>query len=154
MVDNKPVKPKLADDVAKLVKIDRLLDVAVYTELIAFNHVALFLGGGHDDDGDGFGARVVFESAEDFEAIYLGQLQIEQDNSGRAVEGAAVVRAAAKKKIEGFFTVARDLDFIGQIPFLKSMEGEFDVVWIILHQQDFNFLVIHGLGLLTFSRRE
>ena len=66
LVDDKPVETELADDIAELIKIDWLLDVAVHAELVAFDHVALFFGGGHDDDRNGFGTRVVFKGAEDF----------------------------------------------------------------------------------------
>ena len=48
--------------------------------------------------------------------------------------------SAAKKKIESFFAVAGDVDFVGEIIFAEDAEGEFDVVGIVFDEEDFDFV--------------
>ena len=57
--------------------------------------------------------------------------------------------SAAKKKIESFFAVAGDMDFVGEIIFTEDTQSEFDVVGIVFDEKDFNF--VHGR--LVYSKQ-
>ena len=73
LVDDQPIVTKVFDDDLEFAEIYRFLNIAVYAEPVAIDEVALFAGGGHDDDGNRLSARIFFEFAENFKAVELGK---------------------------------------------------------------------------------
>ena len=129
----------------EVAEINRFLDVAVDAQAVALDHVALLAGRGHDHDGNGAGAGIVFDFFEHFQAADFGKFEVEKHDFGRVVEVALGILAPAKEKVQGFFAVPDDEDFVGQIIFAEGQQGEFDVVGIVFDQQDFDFGVRHKL---------
>ena len=138
MVHDEPVVTEVSDDCLEFAEINWFLDIAVHAQPVTIHQIALFARGGHDDDGNGLGPGIFFELAENFEAIELGE--IEKNNFGRVVELALGIFSATKKKVQSFFAVASDVDFVGEIVFTKHTKGEFDVVGIVFDEEDFNFV--------------
>src|SRR5439155_5233936 len=97
-IDHQPIQPQLLDHDVKFVKIHRLAQIAVDAQLIAADKVLLLGGGGEHDHRDGSRVGVAFDDAQNFQAIELGQLEIEQ-NEPRMTVLAAGKTAAAKQEV-------------------------------------------------------
>src|ERR1700760_1587631 len=55
-VEDQPIHSKLTRCLGKISKVDGLANVAVHTQLVAANNVALFIGGSENDHGKHFGS--------------------------------------------------------------------------------------------------
>ena len=60
-------------------------------------------------------------ASQHLQAANLGQLQVEQDDLGRAVSGALGVGPAGKEKIQRFFAVPDDVNLVGQLMLRSAM---------------------------------
>jgi hypothetical protein len=48
------------------------------------------------------------------------------------------MRSAREHEVERLFAVAREFDAIGDVRFLERSQGELEVAFAVLDQQDFN----------------
>src|SRR5687768_4603765 len=87
-VEQQPVEAELADGFDELLELDGLDDVAVHAEAVALDQIALFLGGGQDDDRGALGSLVALDLAQHFQAVDLRQLEVEKDDFGKILAGA------------------------------------------------------------------
>src|SRR6266852_6151809 len=73
LVHPQPVKTQLLDDLAELVEIHRLLNVTVRAQVVAVDQILFFPRRGEDNHGDDFRVRVIFDRAQHFQTIDLGE---------------------------------------------------------------------------------
>jgi hypothetical protein len=154
VVEKKPVHSELLDRLGKLLEIDRLHDVAVDAQMVTFNHVILFLGGGKYDDGNGPGVRIVLDAVQNLQAVDLGELEVEEYELGRILDVASLMNSLAEEKVEGFRAVAGHLDTIGDIGLAQGAKGEFQVLGRILHNQNFHYAVFVHVSVLSARVKE
>src|SRR5476651_2736745 len=109
-IEHQPVHPDHLHGVPELVEIDRLGDVTVDAEGVAFHHIALFGRRGQHDHRDITRSRIAANLPQYFQAIDQRQLQIEQDNPWKLIKAPAGVGTLAEEEIQGFLAVAGNLD--------------------------------------------
>ncbi len=141
VVEQQPIHAELLNDVLEFAEIHGLLNVAVHAQLVALHQVRFFLGGGQDDDGNCFRARVALYLLENLQAVDLRELEVEKNKAGRAIEAAAGEGAAAEEEIERFGAVANELDLVCELAPAESVESQLRVGRIVFDEEDFNFLV-------------
>src|SRR5215475_7765155 len=129
-------------------EIDRLDDVAFCAEAAALIDITVALRSGQDDNGNGECTRIGLEPAQHFDAVDLGQVEIQQDHERQGLRLSFEISAGAKQKIERLSAIARDAHRIGHAGASKSANSEFSVIRIIFHQKNFT-----GLGSIWFSVR-
>ena len=125
-VKDQPVHAKLPSRFGEVSEVDWLADVAVDAELIGADNVALFVGGGEDDDGKCAGAVGLADPAQNFETVKFGELEIEEDDLGFQSIG-------PEENIDGFAAIAGNVNVIGDVRLLKGPYGEELVIRIILN---------------------
>jgi hypothetical protein len=79
-------------------------------------------------------ARIGADFAEDFDAVELGELHIEEDDDGRFLF-AFGMSAAEEKVIERLGAVVNDIDLVGEMIFGERFEGHLDVVLAVFDEQ-------------------
>ena len=87
-VEHQPVQAQDARGFDKLIEIDRFDDVTIDAQIITLDDVALLLRRGQDDDRDFSSPRIGFDLAQHFQAVDLGQLEIEENDFGRRFDRA------------------------------------------------------------------
>src|SRR5216684_53837 len=73
LIDDHPVQAYALHCLPELVEIDRLLDIAVGSQVVTRHQIPLFLRGGHDDDRDSLGPRITLDLFQYFHPIDLGK---------------------------------------------------------------------------------
>jgi hypothetical protein len=120
----------------ELGEIHRLANIAVGAEVIAFNDILLLPRGSENDHGKSSGTLVCAQTLEHFQAIHLGQLQIQQDHGGHNAQVTPSIRSGPKQEIERLHTIARDNYFVRDVAFLKGEKSQLLVIGIVLYEQN------------------
>ena len=71
LIPDQPVEAQHMDDLLKIIKIDRLADIAVGAEFIAFDHILLLGGRGKNDNRKQPGQLIAANLSQDLQAVYL-----------------------------------------------------------------------------------
>ena len=145
-VQSHPVESEVLHGFGKQTEINGFDDVAVDAESVALDDIGLFAGGGQHDHGDGGGAGIILDLAQNLEAVDLGKFEIHEDEPGDAFDSSGGVGAAAEDKIEGLDAIAGDVKTRGGLQFAKSVERHVEIVGIILDEKQVN-----GVGLVHVS---
>src|SRR5712691_8078895 len=146
LVQEQPVQAEIGDGADEGLEVHGLDDVAVRALPVRLRDVGLFAGGGQDDDGNGFGALVLLESAQDLKPVHLGQLQVEQDDLGDDPDVAEAVCVVAEEEIQRLGPVPADEDLVREIALPECAQRQLSVVGIVLDQQDFDLVGLAGLA--------
>src|SRR5205823_11935945 len=80
------------------------------------------------------------ETPQHFEAVHLGQLQVEQDHARHDADLAPGVTALAKEKVERLGAVARHEQLVRDVALLERAQRQLLVLRVVLDQQDFDFV--------------
>src|SRR5579864_169510 len=80
-----PIQSQILDRLSKLLKIHWFLDVTVYPEFVAVDHIALFSGGGEYNNGNGTRNGVGLDLSENFQSVDLRQFQVQKNQFRRMV---------------------------------------------------------------------
>src|SRR5262249_51521692 len=72
-VDHEPVEPQLFDDLDELLKLDRLADIAVHTEVVAGADVLFLFGRSENDNRIAPCTRVSSQKTQYLEPVQFGQ---------------------------------------------------------------------------------
>jgi len=119
------------DETLKLLKVDRLAEVAVGLELITFHDIHFGFGSGQDDSGDAFQVVVSLDVRENLPAILLREVQIQEDEvRPRRID----VRALALQIGQGFDTIDRYMQVDQYVGFTESFLSQADVSGAVLDQ--------------------
>jgi hypothetical protein len=140
-LDQRPGKTEASCHFAEVLKIDRLDDVVGRAQPAALGDVAIATRAGKNNYRNMPGSLISLDLAQNFDAIFLRQIQIEQNEFRQRIAFALGMTAVGKKKFEGLHSISDDVDRISQTRSGKSAQGEPDVVGIILHEQN-----LHHLG--------
>src|SRR5688572_10775274 len=111
--------------------IDRFDHISVAAEIITLTEVRFFAGRSQHDDGQFRKTGIGPNLAQNFDAIELGNLDVEKNNDGR-VAAPLGVGAAAEDIIERFGAVAHDIDLVGEVILGKGLERHLDVIFAVL----------------------
>src|ERR1700730_1053159 len=144
LVEEHPVEPHLLHGVAELLEVHGLHDIAVDAQAVALDEVTLLARGGHHDHGDHAGRRIRLDASEDLEPVDLGQLEVQEDHLRPIVLLAACVGAAAEDVVQGLRPVPHDVDPVRQVVLAEGVEGQLDVVGIVLDEEDLDDLIGHA----------
>jgi hypothetical protein len=128
----------------KIFKVNRFDNIAIDAEPVAFADVGLFLGGGEHHDGDEGGARVGFDAAQHLQAVEFGEFQVEEDEARTFIHGPAGVDALAEDVVERLDAIVGHLDMVGELGPAQGAQGHFEIVGVVLDEQDFGALITHG----------
>ena len=139
---DEPVEPQLAYRFRELREVDRLAYVAVGTEIVAIEEIVVFLRRREDHHGQALRPRVGTEGSQDFEAIHLRELEIEQDDLREHGRIAAFVGASAEEIVQRLGPIARDDDLVLDVALLERAKGQCLVVGVVLDEED--DLFTHG----------
>jgi hypothetical protein len=139
-IDHQPVQSNRLDGLAKLIEIDRLLYVTVGAQAEGLPDVPIFPGRGQDHYWDGSGSRIGLNLLEHLDAVDFRKFQIQQNQDGRTVKRPERMGASAKEKIQSFFTVAGNVDFVREFSTPQRVHRQFGVIAAVFHQKNF------GLG--------
>lgn len=103
----------------------------------------MVLRSGQDDDRDAVERRFLRQFGEYFDAVHMGQMNVEQDQvgGGRIGKGGLVPQVA-----EHGFAAFDDVQMMGDIGVVKGAAGEHDVAVVVFHQQDMQGLTAFDLG--------
>ena len=110
-------------------------EVRVGAEGVAAFDVGGFVGGGEDDDDEGFELGLGTYPLEDFVAGFKGEFEVEENNGGKREFFAVGVLAGAGEVVDGFAAVFEDAHGVGDLGGLKGAFHEEDIVLVIVHQQ-------------------
>jgi hypothetical protein len=99
-----------------------------------------------DNHRQQLGAFVSANPAEHFEAVHLGQLEIQQHDRRQRFRVVALSRDAAVQDRERLGTVARNDHFVGDTALLEREQRQFLVAGIVFDQQDQLVHVVPFLG--------
>src|SRR5207248_10369879 len=118
----------------------------------------LFFGSGENDDRQRFGARIILDAFQDFQASQLWKFEVEQDQTRRMVKVAVLKASRAEKKFKRFFSIPYGKNVVGQMLAPQCVQGEFEIVGIVFDEKDVNFAFgIHpvspdiAIALLAFA---
>src|SRR5450759_1511017 len=157
LVQEQPVKAKLTHGVGEMAKIHRLADVTVDDQLVGLNNVPVLLGRSEDDNGNRSGSGVGLGLAQHFHAVHQRQFQIQQNQRGAVFNLPMGIPIRTEDKLQGFNSITDNVDVVGEVVLIQSMKGQFQVVGIVLDQQDFHAVsnddVIHETLLPGKSKR-
>ena len=96
LVEQDPVKAKLAHRLRKLLEINRFDDITIHPEVVTRDDDPPLPGSPENHDGDLARARVLLDPAQDSQSIDLGQLEIQEYYLGSVLHAAVVVRPLRK----------------------------------------------------------
>src|SRR5690606_21492842 len=99
-VDDYPIYPKTRDDANIIFRLNRLDDVAVGSQIITAFHIGIFCRRCENDHGDGTSPGVRFYLTQDFYAIYLGHLQVEEHNTGNEFRIPIGILSVGEQEVE------------------------------------------------------
>lgn len=145
MVRHQPIEPQLLDRFPELVEVHRLLDVAVNTQLVAVDEVAILVRGREYGYWNRPSTDVTLDRPQYFEPIDLWQFQVEDHEFWRPIKGAVTVISSAEKEFQSLFAVAHDLDDVAQILPAEHVEGQLDVLLVVFDQENFDFDCLHAV---------
>ena len=128
--------PNLPQGLGKPGKICRLDDATVRATHVTGDDIALGHGGGEGNHGQETRAAVGADAVEDFKAVELGQIQIEQDDSGLLRGVPPGKRAGGEEIIQSLRPIAHDVDKMVQVVLLKGAQGEQHVVRVVLDEEN------------------
>ena len=86
--------------------------------------------------------RIAPDPAQDLDPADLGQLQVQQDQVGHVQHVAAGELALAEEIVQGLGAVADDPDPVDQLGTLERVQGQLDVVGVVLDQQDLHGVIV------------
>src|ERR1700675_2338386 len=86
LIDDQPVQAHVLDRLPELVEVDRLLDIAVSSQVVTARQVPLLFRGGHNNDWDVLGPQVTLDLFEHFHPIHFGKFQVQQYQFGRMLK--------------------------------------------------------------------
>ncbi len=97
----------------------------------------LFWDRSQDNNRHLAGGGMTLDPEEHFQTTDFGNIQIQQHDGRRLVEGAVGVRPGAEKIVQRFGAVADDPDGIGDAGLGKGAQRQFQVVRAVIHQKYF-----------------
>src|SRR5690348_2205752 len=133
LVQKQPIEAELADGVYKLSEVDGFADVAIGAEPVAFQAVALLVGGGENDHRPQPSLSRSADTPKHLEPVNLGQLRIEDDHLGQRGDVAACIRAGPEQVVQSLCAVSRHHDFIRNVVLPKCSESESLIIRIVFY---------------------
>src|SRR5882672_8338485 len=140
-IDEQPVESELLYGIDEFFKFDRLCNVAVYPELVALHHVAVFFRGGHDHDGNHLGAFIRLDAAQDLQPVDFRKLEVKQHNPGAILDVPVRIGTRCEDEMQRLLTVLDTMHVVRHIFLLERTKGHFGVLVIVLDQKDFDFVI-------------
>ena len=123
MVDYQPIEPKLLDYAAEFLEVHRLLQITVDAKLVTIHQVAFLAGRREHDHRNALGGRSALHFPEHLDAIYFGQLEIEQHQPGQLFGQTPDVFTTGKQKVESLLSISGNMDLVAEFFFAKSVKA-------------------------------
>src|ERR1022692_4210475 len=123
----------LLDGIAKLLEVDRFLNIAVHPQVIAGDQIPLFFGRSHNHGGNVPGARIALDLGQHLQSVDLRQLQVQQHQFRRTIERSVRKCPTTKEKVECLRAIAHHKDAVGQLLSPESMQGKIAIILIVFH---------------------
>jgi hypothetical protein len=114
---------------------NRLGDVTIRVQVVALVDVLLGLGGGQNHHRDALEVLIGLHFGENFAAIFLGQVEVQQHQAG--TRGAGMF-ALAPEEGHGLLAVAHHVQIVAQLAAFQGFAGEVNVAGIIFDKQNFD----------------
>ena len=114
---------------------ERLVEKGICAEFVRFAYVARVIGGGEDDDAQGFEIRVLANPAKDFKAVHAGQIEVKDDKVGQREFVAMGILARGSEVSDGFFAIADNIKRIGDAGLGQRSAEEENVVFAIFDEE-------------------
>src|SRR5690606_3957240 len=128
---------------------DRFSYIAVGAGLITTRHVLFLAGRGEHHYRDAPGAGIGTHPSKHFEAVELGQLEVEQDYPRLIRIRPLSVFALTKQKIRRSLTIPRYPTLLGDLGATQRPHGQFLILSPVLYEQ--NRFFRHDLAPCPFS---
>jgi len=130
-VDQQPIKAGALYRLAKLLKVHRLLDLAIGAEVITVIDVGTGLRAGKDHDRDAGEFWIFLDLGEHITAMFAGKVQIENDQVRPRLIG---MNSLAVQQLHGLHTIDGDAYTKGVLGFLQDLMRQIEIGRIIVHQ--------------------
>jgi hypothetical protein len=62
------------------------------------------------------------------------------------IEGPVGMGSATEEEFQRLFSIARHVDVVGEILLTQSVQRQLDVIGIVFHQQNFDFIHLNSLA--------
>ncbi len=129
--------------VAKLVKIDRFNQITIGMVPVGFRHVFFGLRGSEHDNRNVKQFLTRLDLTENFQAVYFGKTQVEQNEVRAGAALKVLVFVSAKQIIQGRLTVLDQVDLLGYPIPNQTPANQFCVIRVVFHVKNRQRLVCH-----------
>ena len=132
-------------DSRKLLNISGFCHIAVGVELIAADDILFRIGSGQDDDGNTIQAGILAHLQQDFAAIHLGHIEVQQDEFRPGHPG---IPTLLPEEGQALLSIRDDMEIDAHSGLMQGVAGQPHVRGVVLHQEHFNSSL---LGLWLFG---
>lgn len=135
-VEDHPVKAEVLDSIHENLELDRLSDVAVAAQVVAFHLVLLLHRRGQDDNRQEFRRLGLSDSLEDLQPIHFWKAEIKKDNRGKHLGFAVSMLSFGEEVVQGFGAVLGNDDLVSEVVATHGPKGQGYIVRVVFNEKN------------------